>query len=288
MAFAIGVDLGGTSIKSALISEKGKIIKRIEILTEAEKGQDHVLNNLKSAIKKVMIKKPKGIGIGSPGPMDYKKGIIINPINLPFKRISLRNLIQKKFSKPTYLDNDANCFTLAEAMFGQGKKSNNVVGITLGTGFGGGLVIDKRIYHGRNNAAELGHMTIDYDGIKSLSGNDGAIEDMVAARGLTRVYDGVTNPKKIFESALKGDKKARHIYRRMGFHIGIALANITYAFDPDMIIIGGKISGSWSLFHKPMYAELKKRYFTRPPKIIKSKLNDAGILGAAALVFENK
>jgi glucokinase len=288
MAFAIGVDLGGTSVKSALISDKGKIVKRSEIETEAEKGQDKVLANIYTAIKKVMIKKPIGIGIGSPGPMDYNKGIIIDPINLPFKRISLRPLIQKKFSKPSFLDNDANCFTLAEAMFGQGKKNNNVVGITLGTGFGGGLVINKKIYHGRNNAAELGHMTIDYDGINSLSGNDGAIEDLVAARGLTRVYDGISKPKKIYESALKGDKKAMHIYKRMGFHMGIALANITYAFDPDIIIVGGKISNSWKLFQKEMHAELKKRYFSHPPKVIKSKLVDAGILGAAALVFENK
>ena len=171
MASIIGVDLGGTTIKSALVSSAGKIIKKHEIATEAEKEASKVIKNIFSAIDKVKNGKILGIGIGSPGPMDYKRGIITNPVNLPFKNVPLRKIIKNKFKLPVFLDNDAKCFTLAEATFGQGKNYENVIGITLGTGFGCGLVINKKIYHGRSNATEFGHATIDYKGLKSKSGN---------------------------------------------------------------------------------------------------------------------
>ena len=288
MVGIIGVDLGGTTIKSALISKAGKIIKKHEIATEAEKGAQKVIKNIICSIEKVKNGKILGIGIGSPGPMDYKRGIITNPVNLPFKSVPLKKIIQKKYSLPVFLDNDAKCFTLAEAIFGQGKNYENVVGITLGTGFGCGLVINKKIYHGRSNATEFGHTTIDYKGIKSKSGNNGSIEEYAAARGITKLFGNNTEPKEIYNLALKGNKKAIKAYKKMGAYLGIALTNIAYTLDPDIIIIGGKISNAWPFFHKSMESEIRKRYFAKPPRIVKSKLKDAGILGAAALVMENK
>lgn len=287
MASIIGIDLGGTTIKCALVSKAGKIIKKYETATEAEKGSSQVVKNIFYAIKKVKSGKISSIGIGSPGPMDYKKGIITNPVNLPFKNIPLKKIIEKKFKISVFLDNDAKCFTLAEAIFGQGKGYENVVGITLGTGLGCGLAINKKNYHGRSNAAEFGHATIDYKGIKSKSGNNGSIEEYVAARGITRLFGSKTEPKEIYNLALKGNKQAIKAYKKMGIYLGIALANIAYNFDPDIIIIGGKISNAWPFFHKKMESEIRKRYFAKPPKIVKSKLKDAGILGAAALVLRN-
>lgn len=284
----IGVDLGGTSIKAALVSQKGKIIKKCEIPTEAEKGAKAVISNIISSIEKVKDGKILGIGIGSPGPMDYKKGVITNPVNLPFKNVPLKKIIKNKFNVSVFLDNDAKCFTLGEAVFGKGKKCGNVVGITLGTGFGCGLVVNKKIYHGRGNATEFGHTTIKHDGIKSKSGNDGSIEEYVAARGITTLFDGKASPKEIYNLALKRNKKAIEAYNKMGYYLGIGLTNIIYAFDPDMIIVGGKISNAWAFFHKAMEEEIKKRYFSKPCKIVKSGLKDAGILGAAALVIENE
>ncbi len=284
----IGVDLGGTSTKAALVSPQGKIIKKCEVSTEAEKGAKAVINNIVSSIEKVKDGKIQGIGIGSPGPMDYKKGIITNPVNLPFKNIPLKGIIKNKFKAPVFLDNDAKCFTLGEAVFGNGKKYWNVIGITLGTGFGCGLVINKKIYHGRGNATEIGHTTIKHDGLKSKSGNDGSIEEYVAARGIAMLFGGKTSPKEIYGLALKGNKKAIETYNKAGYYLGIGLANITYAFDPDIIIIGGKISNAWHFFHKAMEEEIKKRYFAKPCPVVKSELKDAGILGAAALVIENK
>src|SRR3990167_10637574 len=148
----IGVDLGGTNIKTGLINLEGKVIKKCEIPTQAEKGTKIIINNIISSIKEVSLGNIAGIGIGSPGPLDYKKGVILKSINVPFKNTPLRKIIQDKFKIKTYLDNDANCFALAEAIFGQGKKYENVVGITLGTGIGGGAIINKRIYHGRSNS----------------------------------------------------------------------------------------------------------------------------------------
>ena len=288
MSTIIGIDLGGTTIKSALISKAGKIIKKYETATEAEKGASKVIKNIFLSIEKVKNGKISGIGIGSPGPMDYKNGVIANPVNLPFKNAPLKKIIQKKFKIHVFLDNDAKCFTLAEAVFGKGKKYENVVGITLGTGFGCGLAINKKIYHGRGNATEFGHTTIKHDGVKSKSGNDGSIEEYAAARGITSLFDGKASPKEIYNLALKGNKKAIEAYNKMGNYLGVGLTNIAYSFDPDIIIIGGKISNAWQFFHKTMESEIKKRYFAKPCPVVKSELKDAGILGAAALAIENK
>ncbi len=281
----IGIDLGGTNIKTALVTPKGKIIKKYETATQVNKGTKTVINNIISSVNKVKSGKIIGIGIGSPGPLDYKKGSITKSVNLPFKNLHLKKIIQNKFHLPTFLDNDANCFTLAEAVFGQGKKYENVAGITLGTGIGGGIVINKKIYHGRNNAAELGHITINYEGPKSKCGNNGCIETHVAARGITAIHKG-SEPYAINMLAFRGDKKAIETYKKMGYYLGIGLTNIIYALDPDIIVIGGKIANAWKFFSKTMEKTVKERYFSNPCPIVKSKLKDAGILGAAALVLE--
>jgi len=285
MRYIIGVDLGGTNIKTGLITLDGKIIKKYEIPTEAEKGTKTVINNIISSIEKAQSGNIMGIGIGSPGPLDYKKGVVTKTINLPFRNTPLRKIIQNRFKLPTFFDNDANCFTLAEAIFGQGKYYEAVVGITLGTGVGGGLVINKKIFHGRNNAAELGHITINYDGPKSRCGNNGCIEAHVSARGITAIHRG-SEPYTINMLACKGNPKAMKTYEKMGYYLGIGLANILYAFDPDIIIVGGKISNAWKFFNRSMSKTVKERYFSKPCLIVKSKLKDAGILGAGALVLE--
>ena len=287
MKYIIGVDLGGTNIKTGLVSSYGKIIKKYEAKTQANKGTKKVISNIIKTIDEVKSEKVFGIGIGSPGPFDYKNGIITKPGNLPFRNVPLKKIIQTKFKIKTFLDNDANCFALAEAIFGQGKKYENVVGITLGTGIGGGIVLNKEIYHGRSNAAELGHITIKYDGPKNSCGNNGCIEAHASARGITGIY-GSKDPYSIYKLALQGDKKAMKAYERMGYYLGVGLANIIYALDPDIIIIGGKISNAWRFFNKSMDKTIKERYFVRPCPVVKSKLNEAGILGAAALFFDNK
>ena len=287
MENVVGVDLGGTNIKAALVTNKGKTIKEYETSTEAEKGTKTVVNNIISAINEVKSGKILGIGIGGPGPMDYKKGIIANPVNLPFRNVPLKKIMEKEFSLQVFLDNDANCFALGEAIFGTGKKYQNVVGITLGTGVGGGIIINKKIYHGRGNAAELGHMTIKFDGLKARSRNNGDIEEYVAARGVRRIFGG-SDPYSIYKLALQGNKKAIKTFEEMGYYLSVGVTNIIYAFDPDIIIIGGKISNSWKFFSKAMHKTVKERYFSKPCKIVKSNWKNAGILGAASLVLKSK
>jgi len=291
MKHIIGVDLGGTNTKVGLVTQNGKIIKRSEIKTETEKGSKVVINNILNCIKKVKKGDILGIGVGSPGPLDYKNGIITTPVNLPFNNTPLKKIIQNKFNLPTLLDNDANCFTLGEALFGNAKGFDNVIGLTLGTGIGGGIIINKKIYHGRGNAAELGHMTIDYHGPKSKCGNDGCVETHAAARGILSRTKGlnVKSNIELHKLALKNNKKAQKIFSEIGEFLGMAITNLNYIFDPDVIVLGGKISNSWKFFSKSMLKTIKKRYFAKPCKVVKTSLGrNAGILGAAALLLEKK
>ena len=284
--YVIGVDLGGTNIRAGLVLNN-KIIKKTEVKTEPNKGKNAVIKNLVKAINSVMTKDVAGIGIGSPGPLNYKKGIIINSPNLPFRNTNLKKILKREFNVPVLIDNDANCFTLGEALYGNGKKHNCVIGLTIGTGVGGGIVINKKIFHGRMNAGELGHMTIKFDGRKARSHNNGDIEEYLSTRGIMRTAKelNVKTPLEVYNLALKGNKKAIRVFEKMGFYFGIAVTNFVNIFDPDIIIIGGKISNSWKFFSKSMKKTVKERcVVNKNPKIVKSKLKHAAILGAASLV----
>jgi len=286
MKYIIGVDIGGTNIRAGLILNN-KIIKKTEVKTETSKGKNAVIENIVKAVNSVMTKNVAGIGIGSPGPLDHKKGIIINPKNIPFKNINLKVILEKKFRVPVFVDNDANCFTLGEALYGSGKKHNCVIGLTIGTGVGGGIVINKKIFHGRMNAGELGHTSINFNGIKSKCGNIGCLEEYVSARGIMRIAKGMKakTPLDVYELALKGNKKAIKVFEKMGFYLGIGVVNFVNIFDPDVIIIGGGISNAWKFFSKSVKETVKERaYVNKNPIIVKSKLKHAAILGAASLV----
>jgi len=292
MQYIIGVDLGGTNTKAGLVTREGKIVARAEVPTEAHKGQKVVIKNILDSIEKIKnSKKGKiiGIGIGSPGPLDFKSGKILNPVNLPLKNTPLKNIVEKKFKIKTFLDNDANCYALGEARFGAAKGYKNVLGMTLGTGIGGGIILGGKPYRGRGNAAEIGHMTIDYKGPKSKCGNDGCIEAHAAAKGIlswTRNID-VESTLQLYTLAKKGNKEAKRVFSQIGDFLGIAIANLVYAFDPDIIVLGGKISNAWPFFSKSMNETIRKRYFSKPCEIARTALGrDAGILGAAALVLE--
>ena len=286
MKYTIGVDLGGTNIRAGLVLNN-KIIKKVEVKTEPNKGKNTVIKNLIKAIKSVMTKKVAGIGIGSPGPLNYKKGIIINSPNLPFRNTNLKRILKREFNIPASIDNDANCFTFGEALYGSGKNYDCVIGITSGTGVGGGIVINKKIFHGRMNAGELGHTSINFNGIKCNCGNIGCIEEYVSAKGIMRLAKGLKakTPLDVYKIALNGNKKAISVFEKMGFYLGVGLTNFVNIFDPDVIVIGGKISDAWGFFSKSMKDTVKKRcVVNKNPKIVKSKLKHAAIVGAASLI----
>ncbi|MBU3941345.1 MAG: ROK family protein, partial [Nanoarchaeota archaeon] len=282
----IGVDLGGTSIRAGLVLGS-KVIKKVEVKTEPKKGKNIVIKNLVKVISSVMTKNVAGIGIGSPGPLDYRKGLIIRTKNIPLEKVNLKKLLEKKFNVPVFVDNDANCFTFGEALYGSGKNHDCVIGITLGTGVGGGIIINKKIFHGRMNAGELGHTTIDFNGIKCNCGNIGCLEEYVSARGIMRLTKGLKakTPLEVYNLALKGNKKAINAFEKIGFYLGVNLTNFVNIFDPNIIVIGGKISNAWKFFSKSMKKTVKERaYVNKNPIIVKSRLGDAAILGAASLI----
>jgi glucokinase len=287
MKYIIGVDVGGTSIRAGLVTQAGKIISRVKVKTGAKKGQKTVINNIIKAItpfldnNDIMV-----IGLGVPGIIDIKKGIVKYSPNLPLKNANIGKIIEKRVGKPVCVENDANCFTLAEARCGAAQHERNVIGLTIGTGIGSGLIIKGKLYHGKGSGAELGHMTINFKGPKSRCGNNGCIESYVSIRGILNRVKGlyIKNPKELFEFAEQGNKKALKLWQETGLYLGIAISNFVNIFDPDIIVIGGNISNAWKFFHKEMMNTIKKRSLVKDARVVKSQLGeDAGILGAASL-----
>ena len=292
MLLKIGVDIGGTEIKAGLINSKGKVLKKVVVLTEAEQGKAVVIENILKAISLIVkskkFKKIPPIGVGCPSPLNHSTGVIGDTLNLPLKGVNIKETIKKRFRTQVVLNNDANCFILGEALFGAGKECKNLVGITLGSGVGGGIIINKELYHGKGNAGELGHMTIKLNGMIASCGNDGCIEEYVSRRGLMRLAESfgmrVEEPIDIYNLALKKNSSAIHLFREMGIYLGISITNLVNAFDPDKIILGGGISGAWGFFSHSLKDEVKKRALNKV-NIVKGRLGkNAGIIGAAALV----
>src|SRR3989338_3878190 len=260
MEQVIGVDIGGTKIKAGLVSNN-KAAKKIVINTQANKGKKAVIKNFLLSIEKLFNKDIIAVCVGCPGPINPETGVIERTPNLPLKGVNLKKIIRQKFRKPVFIDNDANCFALAEAVLGRGKKYSNVVGLTIGTGFGSGIIISKKIYHGKCFTAEIGHTTINFNGPKARCGNNGCLESYVSVRGILSRASGLYahDQKELFELAEKGSKKAIKIWEETGFYLGIGCANIINTLNPDIIIIGGKISGAWRFFNNKMKETAKKR-----------------------------
>jgi len=287
---ALGIDIGGTNIEAGQVDDKGRILKKIIVKTESKKGKKAVVENIIKAIEKVITDDIVGIGIGAPGPLDIKKGVLGKIVNIPLDNIHIKSIIKNRFKKAVFLNNDANCFVLGEAFFGAGKSMTNIIGLTLGTGVGGGIVISKKLYIGRNNGGELGHTTINFNGLDCKCGNNGCIESHIGKKAIIRYAKGMANsPLELYELACKGDEKAKNVWEQVGKYLGIGIANFIDIFDPDVIVIGGNISRAWKFFNKTMKKEAKKRSLFKPCSIVKSKLGSrASILGAASLVFSAK
>lgn len=310
--YVVGVDLGGTKIYTALVDLDGNIIKEITVKTEAHKGDKAVLDKLISTIDTVLegidINEVKAIGVGSPGPLDIKKGLVVYTPNLPFKNFKIVQPIKEKYNIPTYLDNDANAATLGEFMFGAGKGSTNMVYVTVSTGIGGGAIINGSLFRGSTaNALEIGHTTVMKGGPRCGCGNIGCAEAVASGtaimkRGREAVdskvetslknYDEVT-AKEVFIEAEKGDKVSQDILNEALSYLGITIANIANSFDPDKIVMGGGVSQAGNIVFEKIDYEMERRCLKtiyNNCKIEKAVLGGkAGVLGAAALaILESK
>ena len=310
--YVVGVDLGGTKIYTALVDLDGNMVKEITVKTEAHKGDKAVLEKLISTIDTVLegidINEVKAIGVGSPGPLDVKKGLIVYTPNLPFKNFNIVQPIKEKYNIPTYLDNDANAATLGEFMFGAGKGSTNMVYVTVSTGIGGGAIINGNLFRGSTaNALEIGHTTVMKGGPRCGCGNTGCSEAVASGtaimkRGREAVeskvetslknYDEVT-AKEVFTEAEKGDKVSQDILNDALSYLGITIANIANSFDPDKIVMGGGVSQAGNIVFEKIDYEMERRCLKiiyDNCKIVKAVLGGkAGVLGAAALaILESK
>ena len=261
--YVIGVDLGGTKISTAISTIEGNILANVVLPTKAEEGEVAVLGRIIQSIDEVIvgsstsIDEVEAIGIGSPGPLDAKKGIIITTPNLPFKDYNLVQPLKEKYNIPVYLDNDANAAAIGEYMFGAGKGKESIIYFTVSTGVGGGAVLDGKVYRGHtSNALEIGHTTVDPNGPRCNCGNLGCLEAMssgtaIAKRGKEAVstnvetslkkYDTITSYE-VFKEAEAGDEVAKDIIDNALTYLGIGVANAIATFDPEMIIIGGGVS----------------------------------------------
>ena len=311
--YAIGVDLGGTNIKIGIVSQKGKLLEKISLSSKAEGGPDKVVKQIRLGIKEILSKNKKkirGIGIGSPGVASIKKGTVENPPNFPgWTKVNLGNIISKEFNIDCHVENDANAAAIGEMIFGTGKRYNSFVMITLGTGVGGGIILNRKLYRGEIGAAgEIGHITINYEGPRCNCGSFGCIEAYVGNNYLiSKVKADLTaspNPKIlklvnndlnlltpliINKAAEDGDTFAKSVISEMGEQIGSALASVSNLLDVSTFIIGGGVSG----FGKPLFTAINRSLVGRVitslgnrVKVLPAKLkNEAGIKGASALVF---
>ncbi|WP_294388172.1 ROK family protein [uncultured Clostridium sp.] len=309
--YVVGVDLGGTKIYTALVDLDGNIIKEKTVETLAHEGEQAVMGRIIDTIDYVTEGTDKNliksIGIGSPGPLDVKNGIIIENSNLPFKNFAIVKTIKEKYDLPTYLDNDANVATLGEFMFGAGKGTENMVFITASTGIGGGAVLNGKLFRGATgNALEVGHMTVSTEGPRCGCGNLGCVEALGSGTAIgkrakeavsTNVttslknYDNVT-AKEVFKEAANGDRVAKNILNTSLTYLGIAVANTITNFDPEKVVVGGGVVNGGDIVIDTIRNVVEERCmaaFVENCTIEKAVLGGkAGVLGAAALAITER
>ena len=309
--YAIGIDLGGTNLKAGIVDKDGKILHRLSTKTNSDADSQTISNQILELIAEIIkisnFKKSDiiGIGLGSPGLIDKKRETILFSPNLPrWRNIPIKRIVAERFSKPCVLENDANAAAWGEKWVGAGKEATSMVMLTLGTGIGGGIIIDNRLWRGANNvAAEIGHMVIQMDGPQCNCGNHGCVEVYASATGMVRRFkellkggassslkdcDEIT-AKMINDAAFQGDKASLDIIEETGRYLGIAIVNIMHILNPEMIVLAGGMIGSGELLMNPIRQVTTQRAFEasyKDTKIVFSQLgNDAGIIGAAGCLL---
>jgi glucokinase len=300
---AIGVDLGGTNLRAALVTENGEVIRKVK--EPVSEGVIDLTLRLAGGFSGEEI---SGIGIGVAGIIDREGGKILISPNLPaVNGVSLVSIIKEKFRVPVFIENDANAAAFGEKWVGIGNDFSNFVLFTLGTGIGGGIIHDKKLLR---VAAEIGHITIHTDGEKCHCGNSGCLESYASARAiLSKVISALESGREsilkelfngnfykltaedIYRAALDGDMLAWEMLKDAGKNLGIGIASIINVMSPEAIILAGGLTGAWDIYIQEAIREASRRSFKElfnKVKIIPSFLgDDAGVIGSAGLVFEN-
>jgi glucokinase len=319
-AFSIGVDLGGTNLRIAAVDQDGMILEAVDTLSDLGQGRDAVVLRLVETISFLSRKfstqrQYLGVGVGLPGIIDLQAGTIRAAANLPgWDGYAARADLEAKLGTAVLLENDANCAALGEKWLGAGRDADDLCMITLGTGVGGGFVVNGMPWHGvMGMAGELGHMTVIAEGIACGCGNHGCLEQYASATAIHRMAavaadadpssclarernsDPELSARSVFLCAESGDVAAIEIFRTVGSALGIALANLINALNLPMYIIGGGVAQAWDLFSPAMFQELQERSIVfragahekrshRSTEVRPALLQDkAGLLGAARL-----
>lgn len=316
--WVVGVDLGGTNIVVGVLPiEGGDLLGLRTQKTEALKGAKFVVDRIVHMVQEAIAEVASahgvgkeafaGIGIGSPGPLNRKTGTIINTPNLGWRNFPLRDLIANAVGLPAALDNDANCATYGEWWLGAGKAVDNLVGFTLGTGIGGGIVLNGEIFHGASDAAgEIGHTTIDSTGRKCKCGNYGCLEAYASGPAIAlRAVEGIETGAEsvlpdlvegrleditaatVYEGAVLGDAYANEVMKETAKFIGTGVANIINLLNPEMVVIAGGVTRAGDHLFVPLRAEVRRRAFRSAEEacqIVPAQLlGTAGVIGAVAM-----
>jgi glucokinase len=311
-----GVDFGGTNIKIGLVSGAGRVVAT-RVLSSRRYGRPAAFvrgvgEAVPALARSCGVRRLAGVGVGAPGPVDRERGVIHTLVNVPgWRNVALGPQLARRLGCRCLIENDVNLFTLGEWRFGAGRGARNLIGVTLGTGVGGGLVIDGRLYGGSSGAAgEIGHMVVDPGGPRCHCGSRGCLEAHVAAgavvrmgrealrhttgplRTIARQAHGRLTSQLIGRAARQGDRAARRIWTEIGRVLGIGLANVVNLLDPDRIVIGGGVANNWSLFYPVLSRTLRAQALPVPGRrvaVVRARLGDhAGILGAATAVLDWK
>lgn len=310
----IALDIGGTKIAAAIVDVEGHILSTIRHETPQGAAGD-IIDAINGLIDKLMesaleIGELAGIGLAVAGTIDYKQGVVVQSPNLPFSNLRIKSIVESKFGLPVFVDNDGNLAALGEKYYGVAREAQNIIGLTLGTGIGAGIIIDGCLYRGATgSAAEIGHMVIQATGPQCTCGSYGCFEEMASGRALLRAakerikndkeslvlklsggrIEDITGPM-ITKAAQKGDRMAIDSFNEVGFWLGIGINNIINIFNPELVVLGGGMAEAGDLVLKPAREVVAERTLhpnKEDAEIVLADLgNQAGILGAAALVFD--
>ncbi len=314
MKTVIAIDLGGTNIKSGLVSENGEILSQASSPTLAHEGPEKVADRMAELARQLGQNAPGapvGVGVGSPGPLHPTSGLIYTTPNMPgWENFQLRDALNKRLKMRIEVENDANCAAMGESWKGAGQGAGTMILLTLGTGIGGGILIDGRPINGTRMAAgEVGHTVINYAGPKCNCGNHGCLEAYCGAPGIvSRAWEHLEKPgtvsvlrdlagndrfnltpEMISKAAAKGDGVALFVLRETGKLLGVGIVTLVNLFAPDVVVLGGGVAAAGEVLFGAVREEVRRRALTpanEQVKIVSAALgNNAGIVGAAALYF---
>ncbi|MBW2988546.1 ROK family protein, partial [Candidatus Woesearchaeota archaeon] len=275
---AVGLDIGASYIKGGIIKD-GRVTNFIRLPTGKTKEQ--FLATLTRAIN-TLAKGESWVGLAVPGPADYARGIILDAPNLPVRNFNLQAHLKKELNIELTMANDAVCFTLAEALCGAGKGKSLVIGVTLGTGVGGGIVLNGKPLLGCGNAGHFSRMVLRNEPSKDHFFKYQTFEVLCSERGLLARAPGFNSGLEMANAARNGDKEALVAFREYGRDLGLGVGSLIAIFDPDIVVIGGGLSGNWDLFESEMRGAIAE-VTSFKAEVVKHHLEQPGIVGASLL-----